>query len=668
MAGIAGIVDWTGQLVPKTSIARMLEVVRHRGPDGLNFDVRGSVALGHARFALSRSERERTQPVWLLDGSCGMTADVRLTNRMAVLAALGSVNWLDASPTDAEIVLAAYERWGSDCVGRLRGDYAFVAWDKRRQRVFAARDPFGVKPLFYLADERHFCFGSEPKQLLALPGVEAISNEGPIADLLINAWGSATEETFFRNIMRLRPGHSLDAGPAGVRVASFWNPGPIASNASVDSPEGTAERFYELFRAAVANRLLSDSPIAIELSGGYDSSSVVLTAADVQSLNSRQSKEIFTLSHCYPDLPCDESMFIDAVLECCPFRSIKFDAPIGDFTTGLSDELWKADAPIPDIAWCRRAMGAARLAAEGCRVALTGLGGDELVWDPDYEIDLWRERHFVTAIRYCLSDPRVLRDGSQRECLSRLARFAAPAWLKVLWRRVSRRPSVTAPPWATSDAIRIRQRARPTSAPETRFPSAAQTSLHSWLTSPGFYWLLESEERLAAYHGIELRHPFLDQNLVEFVLAIPWRTRYALRGPFKTLLLGAMADRLPTVVRVRHGKTVFDEYLSRLYNASRKSIQRELFVGDHWGSGRFIDRQTFEADLARIRMTEAGGWTDLQSIWIAAAIEFWLCGLSGIVDRRQGLEGQFPSFDPTTADFAHFRQSTDSARVRIGEV
>jgi asparagine synthase (glutamine-hydrolysing) len=192
--------------------------------------------------------------------------------------------------------------------------------------------------------------------------------------------------------------------------------------------------------------------------------------------------------------------------------------------------------------------------------------------------------------------------------------------------------------------------------------------LHSWLSSPGFHWLLESEERLAAYHGIELRHPFLDHDLVEFVLAIPWRTRHALRGPFKTLLLGAMADRLPKVVGLRHGKTGFDDYLSRLYNASRRGIQRELFVGDHWWSGRFIDRQTFEAGLARIQMTEAGGWTDMQSIWIAAAIELWLRDRSRIADYPERFGRHFSGPDPKSANFTHFPQPTDSARVPSGDI
>jgi len=627
MAGLAGIVHFDDRPVVGGWIARMLDVVRHRGPDGLHFHACGAVGLGHARLMLHDFERNKTQPVWLPDGTCGLVADARLYNRRELLDMLGSVPWFAGTPTDAEVLLAAYERWGGEVVLRLRGDFAFAAWDGRRGRVFAARDPFGVKPFFYLADRQRICFGSEAKQLLTIPGVQAKPNEVKIAELLVTGRGSAGEATFFENVMRLRPGHWLEADAAGVRIARWWDPAPKAGAPPSICDERVAERFYELFRGAVQRRLDTDRPIALELSGGYDSSSVVLAATELKAQGFGALPKIVSISHLYPGLACDESGFIDAVLASSPFGAIRFDAPISDYTSALGEELWKGDAPLPDVSWPRRAMGAAHLEAEGCRVVLTGLGGDELVWDPDYELDFWRNRQFLRAIRHCLRDPRVLRDESQRESLARLARFAVPRWLKDAIRQFVRRTPRELPVWVTCAAGDLQAHHAATPRSNTRSSSIAQASVCEWLDSATFHWLLESEEQLAAYRGIELRHPFLDQDLVEFVLSIPWQARYRQPGPFKTLLVAAMGGRLPAVLRERHGKTVFDTYFASLHEAGRANLEGELFGSGRWGSQRFIDRRSLETAYAW--MPEAGDATstDRERLWLAAMIELWLRGL-----------------------------------------
>ena len=629
MAGVAGIVHWDRRPVVRDSIARMLDVVRHRGPDGLDVEVRGAVGFGHARFVLHDFERGVTQPLWLPDGSCGLVADARLYNRRELLSALGDITWFAGPPTDAQLVLAAYERWHHGAVQRIRGDFAFAVWDDRRQRLFAARDPFGVKPLFYTADTRRFCLGSEAKQLLAVPGMQARPNQAALARLLVNAWPSADEATFFDGILRLLPGHCLEAGADGVRVWRWWDPTARAETPSLVRDEEYAERFHELFRDAVARRLRVDCPVALELSGGYDSSSVVIAAAEIKASGSLALPKLVTLSQDYPGLPCDESDFISAVLAASPFPAIRYDAPQCDYSSRLHVELHKADAPYPDTAWARRELGSAHLSRIGCRVSLTGFGGDELAWDPDYELDLWRAGQPLRALRYCLRDPRVLRTGEQRECLARLARFAMPRWLKTGLRPLLSGATPSIPAWLTAPAAEM---ASPASAapiePEPGFPSMAQASVYRWLNSSRFHWLLESEELLAAWHGIELRHPFLDQDLAEFVLSIPWQARFRQPGPFKTLLVAAMGPRLPPPLRARHGKVTFESYFDALEALSRAAIEGSAFGDAAWASGRLIDRNELREACARRASHPEASSTEGSRLWLALMTELWMRQLS----------------------------------------
>ncbi|GMQ79347.1 MAG: hypothetical protein BMS9Abin02_1931 [Anaerolineae bacterium] len=177
MSGIGGIVHWDDRPVEASGIQRMMQMVRHRGPDGHWHEVHGRVGLGFALLAMKKSDNQHPQPAWLPDASCGIVADVSLYNRGDIIRRLGEVPWWPDKPADAEIILAAYERWREDLLDMLDGDFAFAIWDKESGQIFAARDPFGAKPLFYYQDTNRFLFGSEPKQLLFMPGVPVVPDD-----------------------------------------------------------------------------------------------------------------------------------------------------------------------------------------------------------------------------------------------------------------------------------------------------------------------------------------------------------------------------------------------------------------------------------------------------------------------------------------------------------
>ena len=647
MAGIAGIVNWDGAPVDRETLLCMLAAARHRGPDGTEAEIRGDVGFGHLRFLLRKGEAASPQPVWSPDGTLAVAGDIRLYDRRELSRALGAPTVNGPQPNDAELVLAAFERWGPDAVQALNGDFAFAIWDGHRRRLLAFRDPFGVKPLFYAVDPARIRFASEVSQLLVPEGPPAGANSETFARLLATGWPEAREQTFFSGITRLLPGHVLEATAAGVSTSRWWRPTAGDAPARLARDEDYVERFGELLRQAVARRLTVDVPAGLELSGGFDSSAIVLLAADVAGTDQRVP-ELVTVSQQYPGMSCDESRFISAVLERWPFASIRYDAPYNDYATSLDEEIGKICAPCPDMAWLRRREGSTLLRQRGCRVLLTGLGGDEVVWDPDYELDLLHSEGLVRAVRYCLQDDRVKRGSEQAACLRRLVLSRVPWPLRKQLRAWKHDRAGSVPGWLRIPAPEPDpDEAAGTGDMNGQFVSVSQTTVYRWLNDPSFRWLLESEELLTAHHGLELRHPFLDRDVVEFVLSIPWGVRYRQPGAFKTLLVSALGQRLPGTLRAREGKTTFDDYFHALESRGADTLEQRIFGTDRWDSGHLVDRAALEALRPTMRQPALAGSQAARAYWHAVMTEAWFRIVPRLAGSTAGsrLEGRAPAIE-----------------------
>ncbi|SIT58168.1 putative Asparagine synthase (glutamine-hydrolyzing) [Mesorhizobium prunaredense] len=629
MAGIAGIAHWGSRPAPRDLVEGMLEVIRHRGPDGLFAGARKNIAFGHAQLILSERERNKTQPIWLPDGSCGLVADARLYNHAELWRALGSVSWFRDTPSDAELLLAAYQRWGEQAVLKLRGDFAFAVWDERKGRLFAARDPFGVKPFFYHTDSDGIRFGSEPKQLLRLPGVTAEPHDGVIADYLYRGVHRAFEETFFLGVNRLRAGHFLIAANDRLYQERFW-PASAPPEDFRGSAGECAEQFYFLFRESVRRRLDMDALAAMELSGGYDSSAVVLAAADIFKSRAPSSPRPVTISQTYPEFACDESVYSDAVAAQTGFEHLRAVAPCENFAPGLLRELQKIDAPTPEIYWQRRSELTALLRNRNCKVVLTGQGGDDLVWDPDYELDLWRSRRYLSAIRYCLYDPRVIREKATRSGLKRLVRQSiSPSVIRIL-QRGREKPVREIFDWINVGLLEKHQSYLDRTAfagEKPVYADLARDSISNWLAEPGFLRGIEQEECLSAHAGVELRHPFLDQNLAEFVLSVPFETRLQLPPSLKAILVAALGHRLPEEVRRRASKAAFDDYFITLLTKGQPALLNMVSDTTWLASERYVKLQCAAKQWDRPLAANSRWFANARGVWQPVFLEIWLQNL-----------------------------------------
>ncbi|MDA1315108.1 MAG: asparagine synthase-related protein [Acidobacteria bacterium] len=535
----------------------MMRLMAHRGPDGVQSEIDGLVGLAHARMALRHDELKwRAQPVWLPNRSKAIVADARLYNRTDLLSRLGAVEWFRDLVSDAEIILALFERYGEATPDLLDGDFAFVIWDAGSRRVFAARDPFGVKPLVYWSRGDRFVFASEPKQILCLPYVPVEPDDLAVGEVLVNRYQDAGR-TFFEDVRFVRSGHMLSGGAGdALQETRHWHPDPGRSHTFANQTElFEGVRFH--LKEAVVRRLQMDCPAIAELSGGYDSSAVVVMAAAGYREGSIACPKLETLSALYPGLDCDEREYSESISSHVPFARRTYVALEPEQSVGLLEEFRRLDAPYAQLPDGESLAVPESFAASGARVVLTGTGGDQVLFDAHILRDLSAAGSYLALARLLWSIDRIV--GRRWTHYPRaLARLAAPAILKRSLRRIRPHAPWRAPGWLRPDfAAEMESYVASEQRPRRLYPSVVQQTVFTTLASARVSRILEILEQRRAHMGVELRHPFLDRRFVEFVLAIPFYARIPDSGRPKYLLRQALHRDLPAKVRDRVDKAAF---------------------------------------------------------------------------------------------------------------
>jgi asparagine synthase (glutamine-hydrolysing) len=395
MSGLAVIADWSSPGVSVEPVRRMLARVPHRGGDGTSALCRGPCAMGFAHRV--RMARQRGAPQPFDDPRRGLVvvADARLDNRAELCALLAPGRAHDVC--DAELIARGYDRWGTRLAERLLGDFALVVWDSNRQELYAARDPFATRPLYY----RRFtgarngpaaALASEVEQLLALePGAAPIERR-LVLDYLLGDYRHP-RETFFQGIFRVLPGHWAVLSRSGVREARYWHPpkDPIR----LPDDRAYAGELGRLLRQAVESRLESDGPLLAHLSGGIDSSSVVCIAHAICQEAKASVPAITLASAVYPGLACDESALIERVARSTRFPSLRWDGRVSSWAVGERPRTAYPWSDMESAGFGGDYVLAARL---GARVLLTGYGGDEVFFERGVFRDLVAQGRWLRSL------------------------------------------------------------------------------------------------------------------------------------------------------------------------------------------------------------------------------------------------------------------------------
>jgi asparagine synthase (glutamine-hydrolysing) len=501
----------------------------------------------------------------------------------------------------AQLIAEGWVRWGAALPGHLDGSFAFVVTDGAL--LFAARDAFGMRPLFYHASRERIAFATEVAALLALPDVSRDIHDGSILEYLLRTWDTGAG-TYFRGVQRVLPGHTLTVrkggSPASVRF--FVPPEPIEK---IDERACDAE-FKRLFFSAVEARLETKAPIVALLSGGLDSSSIACVA-DAIYARSPDRPPLHLASAVFPGLDTDERIFIDAVRARVRFASERFDA------TRAEPFAWKPCPFHPDRSHqLPIAAGWRRIAIrEGAHVVLSGMGGDELLFERGVFRDLALDRRFVALFREAWLAPRYS-TYSTRFYIEDGLRALAPPLLRSAERFI-RSARAKKPAWMTDALWKLR-------ADRRTAPSFSGENTRSWtwdwLTHTRLTWNIESDELAAAAAGLEVRYPFLDPDLARFVLALPYELRLP-GGGMKILLRRALSAELPPEIRTRTHVTTFDAFL-RSYYAAQRGFMSDVLSRGPWASAGYVLRAEAQ------RAFESG---DLSTAWPLVMLECWLRAL-----------------------------------------
>lgn len=621
MSGIAGIYNFETGPVDPWRVTVLSQALADRGPDGGNELITGRVAMAYRAFHTTAESRRERQPLVSVWGHT-LCWDGRLDNRDEMLGLFAD----DCDRTDAGLVLAAYQKWGAAFLARIIGDFALSLWDPSVQTLLLARDPFGVRPLYYFQNHEELIWSSTLTSLLAVPGIDAEVNDDYVAGCL--ALYPELSDTPYRGIHAVEPGQALTIKDSRLQTRRFWFPTerdelPFASDGEYE------EQFRHLFREAVACRLRSDRPIWSELSGGLDSSSVILMADQIKAEDESSATPVKTISFVH-DLSATfyDQRFIEVVEKTRGRCGIHLG--LGEHWIKLAspDEGF---IPLPLSGICVSHLNRSlcqRMEDDGARVLLSGLGGDQVTWsnlEPGPELgDLLFNLRPVELHRRL----QVWSEATHLPYIQLLSQEVILPFLPVRL-RARFQNQIQLSEWLDPDFVKRTNLEERLVLPKDPFgfklPSKRLQSSRIW------YIVMNIARGTHFEHAaFEKTYPFLHRPLVEFVMNVPI-TQKLRPDQTRSLMRRALKNMLPQRILERRSKGTTGEALCRGV-ANEWSNIRPLLDDSRLGHRGYVNVNALAQALDR---TRHGIEFNISTLMQALALEVWLRSLEHSVESRR---------------------------------
>ena len=559
MCGFVAMLGLNGTKTNQSVVERMADTIRHRGPDDGGIFVSGSVGFGFRRLSILDLSPTGHQPMVSSDGQAVLVFNGEIYNYLELRKELEGLGHSFQSTGDSEVLLHAYLEWGSQCLNRLNGMWAFLIYDRRDGKVFGSRDRFGKKPLYLYRTPTHVLLASEIKAILASgtyaggpnwPLVSRFFLEGNLDQLNFG------NETFYSDIVQIRPGAAFEIDfSGGVREWQYWSVDVLPG----DEDLCCDQKFYEIFEDAVRLRLRSDVPVGIFLSGGLDSTSIACTVAKLRKENERGNSSPF-LAFSFQAEKFDESAFIAETVKQTGVQLVLFQPDPRTLLEKMERMLWYQDEPVHSMV-AVITFELSRLAAErGVKVILNGGGADEtLAGYPNLFENYWfsisRTKKMSVLWNEIVAYSKVHESDPQRLFLKSAGWFMKQPIMSLKLYRVlaswRQTRTLRSHPWF-SEELTAQLPGKSTAPVNMDLESA----LKSCMDSAPLPFYLRLEDRNSMAHSVEARMPFLDYRLVSFANRLPvnWKMR---GGWSKYVLRESMRGRIPESVRTRPDKMGF---------------------------------------------------------------------------------------------------------------
>ena len=483
---------------------QVIDTVSHRGPDGRGWNEfaspHGLVVLAHRRLAIVDLTEDGRQPMASEDQRYWITYNGEIYNYLELRETLEACGSIFKTQTDTEVLLQSYLRWGPDCLHKFNGMFAFVIWDNRDKKIFAARDRFGVKPLYYYRQGHNIAFASEIKQFKKIPGWQPKLNQDLAAFYTNQGYCDHRNDTLYQNVFQILPGHLATLDDNNFSVSQWYRLNERISSLSLTEKQACAQ-FLELFEDSIRLRLRSDVAVGACLSGGLDSSSIV---SMIRKVNPEM--EINTFSAVFPDEAVDESVYIDALVSSKKLTSHKNFPSMTQFLEDLDHILYHQDLPFPSTSIFAQWMTFQSARSHNVTVLLDGQGADEsLLGYPgmlnSIIFDYVRKFKFKDLILFFKWQSQINHQSVRSTLLHAVQQRFFTAY-KTLMSLKNKHVDQTLPSLKSIQDVCL------------------------YYLSHHFQSLLRYEDRNSMAFSTESRLPFLDYRLVEFILSLKVDQRF----------------------------------------------------------------------------------------------------------------------------------------------
>jgi asparagine synthase (glutamine-hydrolysing) len=619
MCGIVGVYEYgTQRPVPSALLVAMLHTIRHRGPDDENIYVDDDLALGMRRLSIIDIAGGR-QPMANEDGTLWCVCNGEIYNFKALRDELESKGHRFATASDTEVVVHAYEQWGTAFLEKLRGMFGLAVWDSLQRRLVIARDRLGIKPIYYAADGARLIFASEIKSILRHPTIPATLDPTSLNYFLSLKYVPAPL-TMFQNIRALPPGHMLQCDRDGIALSCYWDLPQHEPTSHRQTETEYADELESLLKESIRLHLVSDVPFGAFLSGGLDSSTVVALMTQVLD----RPVKTFSVGFNGESQGFSELPYARQVASSCGTDHHELYINAQDFIEQVEKIVWHLDQPIADDA-CLANYMVAELAARQVKMVLTGEGGDELFagyarYAGERLAPIFRTIPAplkARALKWTKGFPGLRRP---KLALNALCQNEEPErfveWFS-LFDQTSKHQLLSADFQDSVSGANVRD-VFAAQLSRTNWPDAVSRMLYVdtklWLADD----LLARGDKMSMAASIEARVPLLDHKLVEFAARLPIGLK--LKGFQRKYLLRKLSAKwLPSEI-IRRKKKGFPIPISLWFRREARQ-----FLHDHLSPESVRRRGLFDPGYtAKLLSEHDNGFADHGSrLWALLSVELW---------------------------------------------